>query len=130
MEPKKTNDYGYGPWIFKKNVINDFIRVTDFNRKQAVILGRILYVIDLVGTDNRFCGTMIIEPCYLKGEWKVPYRPWMNGYPGHFKSVFRENMDYNEWVSNNDKMISKFISENTLYIKTTDPILKFYHTQN
>lgn len=118
--------YGEGPWNMKKNAIKDFIQVTEDNRKNAIVVGRILYVIDLNGSVYQFRGTFSIDPCFTKGWFRYPLKPWQNNFPGHIKVFMPEDIDYNAWASQNKFLIDDYIFKKTLYIKPTDPILKFF----
>jgi predicted metalloenzyme YecM len=123
----KTNTlYNKGPWDFKKNGINEFIAVNELNRKNAIVLGRILYVITLNGSTNQFRGTFSIDPRFTKGWWKYPAKPWENNFPGHARVFMPEDMEYEHWKASNNDLITKFINEKSLYIKQTDPILKYF----
>lgn len=125
MAGKNANNYGKGPWDLKKGAINDFVAVTASNRKNAIVLGRILYIIRLNGTIYQFCGTMSVDPRFTKGWFGYPLKPWQTGFPGHQRIFMPEDMDYNDWKNNNDKIISAHIESKELYIKPSDPILTF-----
>lgn len=125
MEKKQKNSFDAGPWVMKPAGIKKLSAVTELNRKNAIQMGRILYIVDI--PSKTFRGTIVVEPCYLKGEWKIPFRPWQAGFPGHFSAVFREDMNFTDLKNNNTLMINKFIAEKNLFINPSDPILKFYH---
>lgn len=129
MEKKQKNTFGSGPWIMKKVAMEHFIAVTEGNRKQARVAGRIFYVIEKSGHQFVFCGTFSIDPPFTQGWWHVPFKPWMKGFPGHFRVYMNSNVDYNTWVAENKYMLDKFITEKKLYINTRDPILTFKQEQ-
>lgn len=125
MEKKQKNTYAHGPWFMKKAAMDNFFKVTELNWPNTKRIGRILYIIDTVGTQYQFRGTFVIEPCFTEGTWSVPFRPWMRGYPGHFTTTFPKAMDYTEWAATNKALVEKYISEKILYGKLSDPILTY-----
>lgn len=126
-EQSKQN-YGSGPWIFKKGGINKFALVTEQNRNNAIVKGRILYIIELVGRSHMFRGTMSVDPCFEKGWFKYPFKPWQKEHPGHFKVYFNEDMDLSALVKENRFLVNQYIEKNQLYIKPEDPILTYFKT--
>lgn len=126
MAAKINAAYGKGPWNMKKNAIKEFMQVTPVNENVAKVLGRIFYVITLNGSVHQFLGTFSIDPCFTKGFWQYPIKPWQTGFPGHQRTFMPEDMNYDNWASTNKIMISGFIKKGELYIKAEDPILKYY----
>lgn len=120
---KNSYNYDIGPWRFRKESLTPFVRVTEENRANAAISGRILYIIE--GTLYR--GHLILQPALKKGQNVIQRKPWEKNKPD-FSTVFiPEDMNYNEHISILKHLVSKFISEGTLFINPTDPILKFTH---
>jgi len=129
MEKKAVKNYGNGPWELKKTQIKDFSIVNEFNRKNAVTLGRIFYIIEPIGYSYMFRGTFTIDPKFTKGWWNYPFKPWQSSDLTHFKVYFNGDVDYNEWAQSNKTIIDRFINEKTLYIKSSDPLLTYYQTE-
>lgn len=125
MAKQKKHDYGKAPWDLKNGDISNYAQITEANRKNAIVLGRILYVVEKNGRTHQFCGTFSIDPRFTKGWIGYPIKPWEQGYPGHRRVYMPEDLNYEEWKSNNDKMITTFIQEKKLFIKTDDPILTY-----
>ena len=123
---KNANNYGKAPWEFKKGAIDDFVLVTNANRANAIVLGRIYYFIEPCGSKFLFNGAGVIRPLLKKGWWNWPLYPWLNVQDkSHFK-VNLDDEDYEKWKTDFDKLISDGINKKTLYICPKDEILKFY----
>jgi hypothetical protein len=125
MANKNKTNYGAGPWPMKRSLIEDFILVTPDNRKQAVIIGRILYIIAPSGSNYTFRGTMSIDPCFTKGWILFPCKPWETPNTGHRRVYIPAGFDYEEWKDTNKRLIDGYIESKELYIRQTDPILTY-----
>lgn len=126
MEKRQTSNFSVAPWYLKGKHIESFSKVTEFNRKQAIVQGRIFYVIEPIGSKWMFRGTLTIDPCFTKGSWRYPFMPWQKNKTTHFKVYFPENLDYNFWWKETKALLDKFIAEGNLYINPADPILTYY----
>lgn len=126
MAKKETNSYAKGPWVIKHGAIKNYIPVTELNKASVLIIGRILYIIDTLGRTKTFRGTMTIDPCFTKGKFNYPFKPWDNGKRSHYEVYFPEDMNYEEYKTVNRALVEKYMSEKSLYIKMEDPILKYY----
>lgn len=118
---KQPNTYAKGPWNFKRTELDKFAKVTPANRAHAVKYGRIFYVID--GT--LFRGAFTVDPCFSKGQWMYPWKPWESG-TGHFKVFMPEDMNFEEYKASYKAMIDKMIDEGSLYVNPSDPVLTYY----
>jgi hypothetical protein len=123
MANKDKTNYAKGPWTMKKSMIADFILVTPDNRENAIVLGRVLYVISPNGLNYMYRGAMSIDPCIEKGWILYPKKPWEG--TGHYRVFFPQDMDYDEWKDTYKKLLDNYIANKELYIKTTDPILTY-----
>lgn len=128
---KNKHNYGYSPWELTKGAIDNFILVTEANRKNAITLGRIYYFIEPSGSKFMFQGASVIRPLLKKGHWNWPHFPWAIipkdvQNKTHWRQYINEDEDYNEWKCSFDKLISDGITNKTLYINPKDEILKFY----
>jgi hypothetical protein len=124
MSNKNKANYGAGPWPINRSLIEGFIKVTESNRKQAVVYGRILYIIDPSGSNYIFRGTMSVDPYFDRGWHHYPWKPWQ-GKTGHFRVFMTNGVPYDEWKDANKKLINTYIAEGSLYIKQSDPILTY-----
>lgn len=129
----EKNTFRVGPWTMKPKEFESFVKVTESNRPNAMVYGRIFYIIDVLGKNYTFRGTMIADPRFTKGHILYPYRPWdiiPKDVPNktHYRVYIYEETDYHTWVTQNKALFDKHISEGTLFIKPTDPILT-YHTE-
>lgn len=121
MGKKVTKNYSFAPWNMSKKEFDSFVLVTKDNRKQAIVYGRILYII----SGLTFRGSITIDPPFEKGWIHYPFKPWMNSRQSHYRVFINDNTDYNQYVTSNKALIDKFIEEKSLYLKPTDPILTF-----
>lgn len=95
------------------------------NKVNAVVLGRIFYIIRLNGSSYQFCGTMSVDPAFDQGWWHYPFKPWQKKEGGHFKVYMNSNMDFEETKRINRFLINGYIERKELYILQTDPILTY-----
>jgi len=125
---KQSNKLNIGPWTLKNKQINDFIRVTEINRKHVAIQGRLMYIIEGTGNPYTYCGTLVIDPCFTKGWWMYPFLPFNKPASGetHYKHYQAKEKDFSEHVKTYRSMIDKFVAKGSLYIKQEDPILTYY----
>jgi len=127
---KQSSNYGVAPWQLKKGAINDFTLVTEKNRSNAIVLGRILYFMEPIGVNHIFRGAISVNSRLTKGKWMWPRMPWMPATKEatnktHFEVYVDKDEDYESWKTYYDYVITKGINEKTLYICQKDPILTF-----
>lgn len=120
-EPKKN--FNTAPWGAKRSLVSNFTLVTENNRKEAVVLGRLLYIFEPLGHDFLYRGCFSVDPLFKKGRYRYPLRPWNGG--GHYSVYITEDMDYQEWKDNYSSLIQKFVKEGTLYYNSSEPLLTF-----
>lgn len=128
---KKNHNYGVSPWELTKGAIDNFVLVTEANRKNAITLGRIYYFIEPSGSKFIFLGANVIRPLLKKGYWNWPHYPWAVvpkdvQNKTHWRQYYDKDEDYTEWKDFFDKIITDGINKKTLYICPKDEILKFY----
>ena len=128
---KTTKNYGMAPWQLTKGAIDNFVAVTDFNRKNAITLGRIYYFIESLGSSHIYRGSGLIRPRLTKGWHHWPHLPWSMvpkdvQNKTHWRVFYDTDEDYVKWKDDFDAIITKGINEKTLYICPSDPILTFY----
>ena len=120
----KKNSFLAGPWTIKQAAIDTFMKVTPENRKQAVVQGRIMYVIS-TSRPMTYKGFFTIDPCLTKGWWKMPFRPFDTG-SGHYRVFINEDIVRAKWAKDFNDLITRHVANEELFIKPTDPILKYY----
>lgn len=132
MAVAKKN-YSSFPWEMKRDTVkNDFVLITEFNRKNAMsVLGRIYYNIELAGSKHLFGGASVVSPRLTKGKWLWPHMPWSlvpkdAQNKTHWEVYYDKDEDYNEWKLFYETIIKKGIENKTLYINPKDPILTFF----
>lgn len=138
---KKKRDIGAArePNIESKISLFDqgFRKVNAENRKQAIVIGRILYLLDESKPKEIFQGNYLICPCFKKGWVNMPYYPWDFDHPyvkdaiekspgkKHWSFYQEEDDDYTQWVVKNKFWLDRYIKQDILYLRITDPILTF-----
>lgn len=130
-EKPKAEGYWRAPWIMKKGEFETFIPVTEANRKQAIVIGRILYTISKESGNNyRYCGFITVQPCFFIGWWQMPIEPFIPRdakfkSKTHWKVYLDKNKNRDEWGSEYKTLFDRLIKDKELYIKQSDPILTF-----
>jgi hypothetical protein len=117
---KQANSPLHGPWNMSRAEKEKYIKVTHENVKNAKVLGQIFYVI----TGLTFRGAFSIDPCFSKGWWHIEKKPWET--PGYTRVYFPAGMDEGEYIATYKALFEKYLREESLYIKQSDPIIKFY----
>lgn len=118
---KNSYNYDLGPWRFRRESLTPFVKVTDENRVNAAITGRILYIIE--GTLYR--GHLVLHPAFKKGNNVMQRKPWEKNKEDFYTVYITEDMNYNEHTTLLKRLVSKFIAEGTLFINPSDPVLKY-----
>lgn len=121
MEKKVKNSYSFGPWTMKQAEKDSFVQVTFENRPQAIVYGRILYII----SGLTFRGSFSVDPNFEKGWIHYPFKPWMSKTQTHYKVFISEETEQHVYAMNYKKLIDSFIEEKSLYLKPSDPILTY-----
>ncbi len=129
MAKKNTSNLLPPPKFPVKGLLSadGFAQVTEQNRKQAIVLGRIIYLFK-VEAKNELLLCCDINPPLKKGWHEIPHYPWHYDRPNingatHWKCFYDEDTDYDEWAKNWKRMIDDGIAKKQLYIRVTDPIL-------
>ena len=124
MAKVKVNKFNTCYWLLKKNEINEYKQVNNNNRKEIILIGRILYIIAKTGSNHIYRGSIVINPCFEKGYYKYPLMPWQWTNVTHFK-INLDKTDKDDWARSYKTLIDGFIDEKALYYKKDDPILEF-----
>lgn len=153
MEKKKVDmGLSFKPKVPGKGFLKEFVRVTESNKNNAFVTGRIVYIIKSVygkvqskasifeedeydfdkPLKNDLVGFVSVRPQTMQvGYWNIPNFPWDLKHPyvngkSHWKAYFDSELvrgdDFGVSVTLNDDIKNKMI-----YIKPSDPILKYYH---
>lgn len=76
-------------------------------------------------------------PLFKKGWVNIPYYPWDFDHPyvkdaierspgkKHWSFFQETDEDYNQWAIRNKFWLDRYIQQDVLYLKITDPILSF-----
>lgn len=105
-------------WKIKPKEMESFISVTAANRKNAVVMGRILYVIDDLRT---FKGYFTIRPRLVKGRLIITNHP----YEKDQNYFLKEDESAEYYKSSFDKLITLKINEKQLFFKLTDTLVNY-----
>lgn len=106
---------------------SEFIPVTELNRKNAIVQGRIIYVISEMGKVITYRGFKVIDPCFDKGRWRIDHLPFAKNVPGKaFETYIFTGVDRNDWAKDWKAIIDKGIKEKELFIKPSDPIIQYF----
>ena len=125
MAAEKKKTFANAPWTMKKAEVDTFAKVTEDNRKQAIIIGRILYIISKEGNVYTYNGCMTIDPCYYKGWWRWPHLPFVTKEKTHWRVYIDSDKSRDEWAAEYKVRIDKYIQNGELYLKREDPILTY-----
>lgn len=113
--------YNSPGWKMKPKEFELFTAVTASNRKNAVIMGRVLYVIEKVGSMITYRGYIVVRPRLVKGRVSVKQHPFL---PDH-GAYINEDEDFDSYRDSFNKIITLKISENQLFFKLTDKLVKY-----
>lgn len=123
----KKFGFDQAPWIMSRKEFEKFKAITEANRKNAVMQGRIIYSISDMGKVITYLGCRVIDPCFTKGNWRVQHKPFVKGtHSSFFEVFFREDMNRSHWASSWDAILKEGIEKKQLYINPSDPILKYF----
>ncbi len=104
-------------WRVKPKDFESFTAVTISNRKNAVVMGRILYVIDDI---KCYKGYFVIRPQLVKGRLSITNHPYLPD-----NNIFiKEDEPFNDYKSSFDKLITLQIEKQQLFFKLTDQLIK------
>jgi hypothetical protein len=118
----KPNNYNKAPWPMKRGAFEQFVLVTADNRKNAIVLGRVLYSIIDEGGPIQYCGSFTIWPQMQKGMIRVTGHPFTD-----FKSdIFVDDEPLESYAKSYKSVIDHLIAKKRLYVKPTDQIVKFF----
>lgn len=116
------------PWVMSRKEFEKFIPVTELNRKNAIVQGRILYIISEVGKIITYNGNRIVDPCFTKGKWRIDHAPWhiKNTPSPTFDVYFFSSVEREHWASEWAAMIREGIQKKELFINPSDPIIQYF----
>lgn len=115
------SNYKIPGWKMKSSELKEFTAITSENRKAAVILGRILYVITASGTLVEYQGYFTVRPRLQVGRIKVTGHPFeidQNTYIPEEESMESYRKSF-------DELITHCIRENKLFFKITDKLVNY-----
>jgi hypothetical protein len=114
---KKANSYNRAPWTMKAKEFATFRAVNEGNRKNAIVLGRVLYVI----SKGQYRGYFDVRPRLVKCRMSITNHPHMADQ----KVYIPEDESVEEYKKSFDSLITSLISEGSLYINIKDTLIKY-----
>lgn len=99
----------------------NYISVTPINRKEAIIIGRTLYVIERSGHLINYCGYITIRPRLVKCRLQVSNHPHMKDHQVYIP----DDETPEDYKGGFGPLLDKLIEEKKLFIKLKDPITKY-----
>lgn len=116
----KTNNFKLAPWQMSSKLLETFTLVTDINKKEVLVLGRILYSISILAKFRTYRGFFEIDPGMSKGRMTIKNHMYFDSY-----STYRTETESIEDYQKRFKPISILIEQKKLYYRTTDKIVKY-----
>jgi hypothetical protein len=102
----------------EKADLEDFILITEKNRRNAIKYGTIIYLIENKIIKHR----IIVRPRLIKGKTLVA-----DGDP-HFKELNVVNGETEaEYIDNFEPLLNKVIGDKNAYIKKGDKLVTYYY---
>ena len=121
----EKNHLWKGPWKIKKaEVDKNYVKVTVLNYQNAKKIGRIFYIFESSGKEAEYNGSFVIQPILQKGWYMWPFMPFVKKGM-HFRVFVDEDEDAESYKKNYKFILEKHLSEGSLYINPSDPILTF-----
>lgn len=108
------------PWGMSKRSFNTFTKVTENNRKEVLVLGRILYHLEISGKYRQYRGFFEIDPRMVKGRFIVKNHVFYGSY-----NAWNNATETSEEYRYRFKPILKTLEEGRLYYRETDPLVKY-----
>jgi hypothetical protein len=119
------SNYNTPGWKIKPQELKDYTLVTPANRKNVVVMGRILYAISINGSLVEYLGYFVIRPRLERGRIKVFNHPHLKDH-----DIFiNEDEDFNNYRESYDSLISLLIRKKQLYFKIKDQLVKHEKTK-
>lgn len=117
--------YNTPGWKVKPADMKTYTPVTAANRKNAVVMGRVLYVIESNGNLINYRGYFVVRPRLVRGELKIQGHPHMTNQ----NTFIPSDEDYNEWKNSFDSLITQQINKKQLFFKLSDPLVKYIRNE-
>lgn len=115
------SSYNTPGWKIKPSEMSDYTLVTHTNRKRAVLMGRIMYVIEANGNLVQYRGYFVIRPRLTKGRIIITDHPYMKDQ----NIWIPEEEDEKNYIDSFKNLIDLLISKKQLYFKLTDKLISY-----
>lgn len=113
--------YLKAPQAMKRADMKNYTPVTADNRKNAAVLGRVLYIISDDGAMITYNGFMTIRPRLTKGKLKITNHPHLKD----IETFIPEDEPAEVNRRDTTLLIDKYIREKSLYVNLKDSITKY-----
>jgi hypothetical protein len=121
----KKRDFRLAPWPMHKKELNDYVLLTDDNKKNAMVTGRIIYVIDSsITKEPQYCGYKTFDPCFTQGLYNITLPDFWD--LKEMKHAVPADMDKAEWQKMWVSLINDGVRRKRLYIKKNDQLIKYF----
>lgn len=116
----KKNDYKKAPWSISKKLYEEFILITDKNKAEAFVKGRILYCIEVIGIMITYKGFFEVDPRLSKGMLYISNHQFFQNC-----SIWCVSTESMESYQERFKPITLLLEKKKLYFRDTDKIVKY-----
>jgi hypothetical protein len=99
--------------------LDDYIMVTDQNKKMALEIGSWFYIIKKKGNAYEICGTGCVRPRLRKGKWYIDNYP-LGQASISFDMYSPEEESQEAYMDSEWSIIFKYIKDQNLYIRKTN----------
>lgn len=96
----------------KKGEIESYILITEENRKQCLKIGRIIHIIELVGSVYIRRGMIDVRPILKRGTWKISE----SDISGAMEVYVRHDEDVNMYKRSFESIIDHIVKRKIGYI--------------
>lgn len=116
----KKNDYKKAPWPISKKLYEEFTLITEKNKAEAFVKGRILYCIEVIGTMITYKGFFEIDPRISKGQLHVSNHMFFQNC-----SIWCSNTESIESYKERFIPVTLMLEKKQLYYRKTDKIVSY-----
>lgn len=122
---KQGGSFLNAPWVMKPAQLDDFVLITEANKKNAMVIGRIIYVIDDAKTKTpKYGGYKTFDPCFKQGLYRITLPSFWS--IEEMKHPVPADQDKKEWDRFWVAIINDGIKRERLFIKKNEPLIKYF----
>lgn len=122
---KQGGNYRKVPFTIKPAAMEDYVLLTEANKKTAMVTGRVLHVIDDAHTKNpKYCGYKTFDPCFSQGLYRITLPEFWD--IKEFSHAVKEDQNVEEWKKMWVSIVNDGIKKGRLFIKKNEPLIKYF----